>query len=450
MRANQPTKRFARRAFLGGSAAVIGLPFLASLAPRTARAQSAGAPVRHIYIFLPNGLDMATFRPTTTGANYVTPPMLLPLEPHKSDFSVITGLENASGWPDGPGDHAAGTSAFISCAHAFKSETTIRSGISADQVAAQALGDQTRLPSLQLGIEGGLGSGNCDNGYSCTYARNISWANASTPLPKITNPAQAFNQLFEGFDPAASAADIARRQLYEASVLDHSIGQVASLSSKLGQSDRIKLDQYLSGVRQLERRLTGFAPVLQCAPGQPPPAGSEATFPTHVQAMNDLMVLALSCDATRYISLMFGNASSSRTFQFLGINGGHHDISHHRNNPINIAQLELIGRWEMEQLAYLLARLKEAPDRAEGETLLDNSAVFVSSDVSDGSRHNHDDLPVILAGRAGGAFTPGRHINYPENNLGKERLANLFVSMLNAAGVAGATLGDSTGPLVDL
>jgi Protein of unknown function (DUF1552) len=450
MRAHQPTKRLPRRAFLGGSAVAIGLPFLASLAPRKARAQLAGTSVRLIYIFLPNGLDMGTFRPTTTGADYVTPPMLVPLEPHKSDFSVITGLENFSGWPDGPGDHAAGTSAFITCSHAFKSETTIRSGVSADQVAAQALGGQTRLPSLQLGIEGGLGSGNCDNGYSCTYARNISWANASTPLPKITSPAQAFNQLFEGFDPAASAADITRRQLYDASVLDHAVGEVSSLSSKLGQSDRIKLDQYLSGVRQLERRLTGVAPGLACAPGQPPPGGIEADFPSHVQAMNDLMVLALSCDATRYISLMFGNASSSRTFPFLGIVAGHHDISHHRNNPVNIAQLQQIGRWEMEQLAYLLARMKEVPDGAEGETLLHNSAVFVSSDVSDGSRHNHDDLPVILAGNGGGAFTPGRHIAYPPNNVGKEPLANLFVSMLNAAGVAGATLGDSTGPLVDV
>ena len=444
-------RRSSRRVFLGGGAVLVGLPFLESALPREVRAQTATPPpVRLVYVFLPNGLDMATFRPATTGAGWATTPMLAPLEALKADFSVITGLENISGRPDDLGDHASGTSSFITCAHANKSETDIRLGVSADQVAAQAFGSQTRLPSLQLGIDGGGGSGNCDSGYSCTYTRNISWADATTPLPKITDPKQAFDRIFAGFDPDETDAEAEKRRLYNKSVLDQVKTEATSLSAKLGYTDRQKLEQYLTGVRELEGRLVTTGPTVTCTPGTPPPVARGLAYDVHVRHMTDLMVTALTCDATRVISFMFGNGLSNKTHPFLGISGGHHDISHHSGDAAKIAQLAQIGLWEMEQVAYFFGKLK-AVTEGDGQNLLQNSAIFVSSDISDGNRHNHDDLPVVLGGHGGGRLHPGQHIAFPNTrNQPKEKMANLLVTMLQVAGVENATVGDSTGPLANI
>jgi hypothetical protein len=443
--------RTTRRLFLGGGAVAVGLPFLESALSRTARAAAVAPPVRLVYIFVPNGLDMATFRPTATGADYPTPPMLVPLDALKTDFSVVTGLENFNGRPDDLGDHASGTASFITCAHAKKSETDLGLGISADQVAAQASGHLTRLPSLQLGIDGGGTSGDCDTGYSCAYTRNISWADATTPLPKLTDPKQVFDQIFAGYDPDQTDAEAEKRKLYDKSVLDLVIGDAETLKTKLGYTDKVKLDQYLTGVRELERGLVDGNTTLTCTPGAEPPAGRGLEFDVHVKAMLDLMVVALNCDATRVISFMLGNALSGRTHPFLGINDGHHDISHHAGDTAKIAQLAQIGLWEMQQFAYFLQALKDSPDAAPGQSLLYNSAIYLSSDISDGNRHNHDDLPVLLAGNAGGRLNPGRHIAYPTGrNDPKEKMSNLLVTMLEAQGTPGVTLGDSTGPLADL
>lgn len=442
--------QLSRRVLLGGGAALLGMPFFESLSTRRAQAQPQAAPVRLVYLYLPNGLDMDTFRPATSGAGYATPPMLAGMEAVKDDFLVITGLENVNARPDEIGDHASGTGAFITCAHANKSETDIFVGVSADQIAAQQLGSLTRLPSLQLGIDGGGGSGNCDNGYSCAYTRNISWSGPSTPLPKIVNPQQAFEQLFAGFDPGESEAEAERRRLYEKSVIDSVLGDANALRGKLGATDQKKLDEYLNGVRELEKRVSELAPQVTCTPGEPPTTNEELDYPAHVQAMLDLIVLAFACDATRIVTLMFGNALSGRTHPFLDISGGHHDISHHGGDPALIAQLAKIGKWEMDQLGYFLGRLKETPDGVD-QNLLYNAAVFCSSDISDGNRHNHDDMPVILGGHGGGAFTPGRHVDYPRGpDVEDERVANLLVTMLEAAGVEGAVVGDSTGPLADI
>ena len=440
-----------RRLLLGGGATLLGLPFLESALPRAARAQAAAAPGRLVYIYLPNGLDMATFRPATPGADYALPPMLANLADIKADFSVVTGLNNENANPDGPGDHASGTSSFITCAHAFKSETAIMLGISADQVAAQKLGAATRMPSLQLGIDGGGATGGCDSGYSCAYTRNISWTDAVTPLPKIVDPQQAFNQLFEGYDPQASAAEAAKRRAYEKSVIDFVLADVNGLTPKLGATDQKKLDQYLTGVRELEKRLVEMGPGITCMPGAPPPSDDDLDYPMHVLAMLDLIALAFACDATRIVTLMFGNAVSGRTHPFLDITGGHHDISHHMSDANNIAMLAKIGVWEMDQLGYFVRKLKALPDVIEGQNVLQNSAVFCSSDISDGNRHNHDDMPIILAGNAGGALHPGLLVLFTaDRDAPKEKVYNLLVTMLEAAGVAGAQVGDSTGPLTQL
>ena len=442
--------RPSRRLLLGGAATLFGLPFLPSLLPRAARAQASAEPVRLAYVYLPNGLDMATFRPASIGPDYALPAMLMPLAALKSEFSVVTGLENLPANPDGPGDHAAGTSSFITCAHANKSQTEIKLGVSADQVAAQKLGMLTRLPSLQLGIDGGGGSGDCDSGYSCAYARNISWADSVTPLPKIVDPRQAFEVLFEGYDPNASAAEAARRKTYEKSVIDAVLADVSGLTPKLGATDQKKLDQYLTGVRELERRVVDLAGAVSCTPGAPPAAASDLDYPAHLHAMMDLIALAFSCDATRIVSLMFGNAVSGRTHPFLDITRGHHDISHHKSDPINIEQLVKIGTWQMEQLGYLFGKL-QGLQNSEGQSLLYDTAIFCSSDISDGNRHNHDDMPTILAGHGGGALTPGKHVSYTADvGAPKQKVSNLLVTMLEAAGVASAVVGDSDGLLPEL
>jgi hypothetical protein len=444
--------QISRRLLLGGGATLFGLPFLESALPRAARAQAQAAPVRLVYVFLPNGLDMATFRPTTVGADYALPPMFTGLDALKPDFSIVTGLENFNAKPDGAGDHAAGTSGFITCAHANKSQTDIKLGISADQVAAQKLGMATRLPSLQLGTDGGSGTGDCDSGYSCAYARNISWADAVTPLPKIVDPYQAFNQLFEGFDPNASAAEAAKRRAYEKSVIDFVLADVDGLTPKLGATDKTKLDQYLTSVRELEKRVVDGGPGANCMPGTAPTKGAMLDYPTRIKTMMDLIALAFACDATRIVTLMFTNATSQHTHPFLDINAGHHDISHHMSDPAMIAQLAKIGAWEMQQIGYFFDKLKALPDAVDGQNVLFNSAVFVSSDISDGNRHNHDDMPIVLGGNAGGKLKPGSHVSYtPKARTDpKQKVSNLLVTMLEAAGVTGAQFGDSTGPLTEL
>lgn len=440
--------RPSRRAFLGGGSVVVALPFLESLLPRSARAQAAAPTQRMVFWFVPNGINGSTanaWKPVEVGATYTTTPILMPLDPLKADFQVVTGLANVLGKPDGPGDHAAGTSSTITCAHATKSLSNIMLGISADQVAAQAFGTQTRLPSLQLGMSGGNATGDCDNGYSCAYARNISWSGISTPLPKITDPGTVFDQIFKGFVPGQSAVDAAKRRALNQSVLDLVTAEANSLSLKLGHTDSHKVAEYLEGVRGLEQQIDGTATGQQCTMGTRPVAVA-SDFPASVKLMCDLMVLAMQCDATRIISFMLGNAASGQTYPSLGITDGHHSISHHGNNPAKLAQLQTIGTWEMTQLAYLLTKMKAVTEGSSN--MLYNSAVFLSSDVSDGNSHTHVDMPVILAGHAAGKISTGRHLTYPTAN--NQKVSNVLVSMLTAYGVQKPVVGDSDGPLAEL
>jgi len=438
-----------RRAFLGGAGVIVALPFLESLIPRNVRAQSSSSPKRLVFYWIPNGIYMDKFRPTSAGASYALSPTLAPFEKLKNDILVVTGLENAPAKPDGAGDHAAGTSAFITCAHANKSQTALQLGVSADQVAAAKIGKQTRLPSLQLGIDGGSATGDCDNGYSCAYARNISWASPGTPVAKLTDPKAAFNQIFQGFNPMDSQADVAKRQAYQMSVLDSVASEAKSLTLKLGHTDRHKLDEYLTGVAELEREVGLGGSGASCSPGSAPASTSD--FRTKLSLMHDLMVLALQCDATRIITFMLGNAISGQTYPFLTVNGaaitrGHHDISHHGNVQSNLDQLAAINLWTMQQFAAFLTKIQGVSD-GPGTTMLDNVAIFLSSDVSDGNRHNHDDMPIVVAGHGGGALAVGKHVAYAKT--AHEKVSNCLAALLGTVGVTDP-VGDSTGPLSDL
>jgi Protein of unknown function (DUF1552) len=434
--------KFSRRLFLGGSGVAIALPFLESLLPRTARAQPPVPPKRLVYYFVPNGMHMPAWRPTTQGADYAITPILKPLEALRRDFSVVSGLVNAPARPDGPGDHASGTGAFITCAHPKKTEgADIQNGVSADQIAANAIGKATRFPSLQLGLEGGSSAGGCDSGYSCAYSRNISWSGPATPLPKLTNPQTVFDRLFEGFDPASTAAEQERRKRLKKSVLDFAVADAQSLSTKLGRTDQHKLDEYLTGVRGLERRIGEGA--VTCTPGTRP--ATNPAVQEHVRIMSDLMIIAMQCDLTRVITFMLGNGGSGRTFPFLNVTGGHHQLSHHQSSQANFDALQKIDIWEMEQLFYFLDKMKSVAEG--GSNMLYNSVVFVSSEISDGDRHNHDDMPILVAGHGGGALMPGRHIVFaPASKLS---VGNLLVTMNSTVGVTDP-VGDSTGALPNL
>jgi hypothetical protein len=428
-----------RRAFLGGAGALVALPFLESLVPRTGRAAPLGTR-RLLFYYVPNGIHMAAWTPAQQGAGYALTPILQPLSALKDDVLVLSGLANKPAKPDGPGDHAGGTSAFLTCAHVNKSESEIRNAVSVDQLAAAKLGQGTRFQSLQLGLEGGASVGGCDSGYSCAYTRNISWAGPKTPLQKTTSPQVAFDLLFKGLDDSATQAEQARRRAYSKSVLDYARGDAQRLQARLSRTDRMKLDEYLTGVREVEQRIGGMT--AQCQPGARPGDGD---FPAQVKAMADLMVLAFQCDLTRVITFMLNNAASGRSYGFLGVSGGHHEISHHQNNPDNHAKLQKIDTWEVEQLAYLLQRLKSVK---EGDgNLLDNTLVYFSSEIEDGNAHRHTNLPILLGGRLGGAVRPGRHVLH----TGDPPLANLFISILGAVGVKVDRFGDDgTAPLAGL
>jgi hypothetical protein len=361
----------------------------------------------------------------------------------QAKVSMLTGLANVPAKPDGAGDHASGTGAFLTNAHPHKTEgADIENGISLDQRLAQMIAGDTPLPSLQVGIDGGDSAGGCDSGYSCAYARNVSWSGPATPLAKLTDPRTVFDRLFAGFDPGASAAETERRLRQSKSLLDYTLSDASALHKRLGKTDQHKLDEYMAGVRELETRLTSASQAPACDPGARP--DGDLAYPDHVKVMTDLMVLAFQCDVTRVTTFMLGNAGSNRNYDFVGANIGHHDASHHDGDPTKLDQLTTIGTWELEQFAYLLTKL-QAVDEG-GESLLDHSAVFLSSEIEDGNTHSHYNMPILLAGSASGAFTPGRHVKYADD----QSVGKLFLSILQGFGLPDTTFGDANEPLSGL
>ncbi|HIA01025.1 MAG TPA: DUF1552 domain-containing protein [Myxococcales bacterium] len=438
-------KQLSRRTFLRGAGVTMALPFLDAMLPsRAFAAQPPGLPTRFLTYYVPNGIHMPAWTPTTDGANYELQPIMASLAPHKDDLLILSGVGNQAAIASVPGDHARGTGSFLSSMPVFKSEgANIKNGISVDQRIAQSIGEETLFPSLELGVEGGSSTGDCDSGYSCAYSRNISWSGPSTPLPKEINPLEAFDRLFKGIDSEFTSEQVAIRRKLRKSVLDFVLEDAKLLKQKLGTNDILKLNEYMESVYALETKINKEAEANQCFPG-PKPA-NPADFQAQVKLMCDIMVLAFQCDMTRVATFMQGNAGSGRVFSFLGVGEGHHYLSHHAGDAVKQGKLQKINTWEVEQLAYLLAKMKSVP---EGEgNLLDNSLVFFSSEIADGNSHKHKKLPMILAGKGRGAVTPGRHINYS----GDPSVANLYVSILNAMSVPDSSFGmDSTGPLPQL
>lgn len=436
-----------RRTFLGGAAAAIGLPMLDAMRPATGYALGEGAaPTRLFFFYVPNGIHMPGWTPVDTGAEFTPSPILTPLAELRSEISVISGLANRNAIDSVPGDHARGTGAFLTAKLPRRTEgSDIELGISCDQVAASALAAATRIPSLQLGLEAGRSSGNCDSGYSCAYARNISWSGPATPLPKMISPAVVYDRLFAGLDANATREERERRRAHRTSVLDYAIDDTERLGAQLGATDRARLDQYLTALRELELRILTFEGETSVCTAPDEPAGYESDVETYCDLMLELAVVAMRCDITRVVSFMLANAATGRSYDFLGVSGAHHELSHHQNRAENLAALQTINTWEVERFARLLERMRETEDG--DATLLDRSAVYFSSEIADGDSHSHINLPVVVAGRANGAIAPQGHLRLAS----EQPMARLFVSMIQAVDPTVSTFGtDGDAPLAEI
>jgi len=434
-----------RRTLLRGAGAAMALPLLERMLPAAARAAEAAPSARRLAVFyVPNGIHMPKFLPTGTGTEWELTPTLQSLAPVKQDVLVISGLANDPGKPDGDGHHAAGTAAFLTCTKAFKTQgANFHAGISMDQVIANHLAraSPTRFASLELGNDAGRGIGNCDSGYACSYANNISWAGPRSPMAKETRPRAVFDRLFSS-GGGISPAEAARRRAYGQSILDFVREDAQVLQRQLGVTDQRKLEEYFTGVRDLEKQVEALDTAGPACGAAQPPADDEDPR-ARTKAMMDLIVLAFQCDLTRVVTFMLANARSNKVYGFLGLSGGHHAYSHHQQVQANFDALARIDRWEVDQYAYLVRRLKETQE-GPGTSLLDNAMVYFSSEVEDGNAHIHKNLPILLSGRCGGAVATGRHLRLPGVPL-----ANLYVSMFRAMGIPGVnSFGtDSTGEL---
>jgi hypothetical protein len=436
---NQP---ISRRMVLRGMGAAVAVPWLDAMMPAFAASRPAAFPVRLGFIYVPNGKNMADWTPAAEGTDYALPMILQPLQDLRGDLNVLTGLtaDKARAHGDGGGDHARALAAFLTGAQPRKTDgTDIRAGLSVDQVAASAIGDQTRLSSLEIGCEAGAMAGNCDSGYSCVYSSTMSWKSATQPLPKEVNPKLVFDRLFGG----GSAAERAKARAQRQSVIDLVREDYKDLNGKVGRQDQQKLDEYISSIRDIEARLERAAkmPEVKVPDGVARPSGIPASYEEHIKLMGDLLTLSFQTDITRVATFVVANEGSNKPYAFAGVPEGHHDLSHHGNAPEKKAKIAKINAFHTQMLAYTLGRLKSVK---EGDgTLLDNCLIAYGSANSDGNAHNHDNLPILLAGRGGGTVKTGRHVRYAKETP----LNNLWLAMLQRVGVKQASLGDSTGVL---
>jgi hypothetical protein len=429
--------------------AAVALPWLDAMWQPAARAAAgaARAPLRMAFFYVPNGAHMQTWTPAAEGSEFELPYTLEPLAKVRRQVLVLSGLAQtkARANGDGPGDHARSLASFLTGCQARKTHgADIRVGVSVDQVAAQRLMEATRFPSLEIGCDQGPQAGNCDSGYSCAYSANISWRTESTPNAKEIDPKLFFDRLFGGGTAAEIDQNRAKRDRYRRSILDFVREDAASLRATLGSGDQRKLDEYFSAVREIERRVEQFARRDAAPPPVPSlarPTGIPQDYAEHLKLMGDLLILAFQADLTRVATYVFANEGSNRSYSFIGVPDGHHDLSHHGGDAKKQEKIRDINRFHMTQFAYLLEKMQGIQD---GErTLLDNSMIVYGSGIGDGNAHNHDNLPILLAGRGGGAFRSGRHVKYAFETP----LNNLYLTMLDRLDCRVEKLGDSTGPL---
>jgi hypothetical protein len=437
-----------RRTFLRGLGTTVALPMLDAMLPSAAIAaiDKAKSPRRMAFFFIPNGAHMPDWTPTKEGTDFELPPTLKVLESFKDQLLVLSGLTHDKGRAngDGPGDHARSAASFLTGCQARKTAgADIKLGVSVDQVAAQKIGKATRFPSLELGIEPGPSSGGCDSGYSCAYSNNISWRSETTPVPKEVDPRLVFERLFGNTKANEVGTSQSKREEQKKSILDFVQEDARDLRNRLGIRDQQKLDEYLHAVREVESRIAQVELLgKNGTPNMRRPSGISKVYSEHARLMMDLLALALQTDQTRIATFMMANDGSNRAYAEIGIRDGHHDLSHHGRNKEKQDKISRINQLHMAQFAHLLRRLKSVKEGSG--TLLDSCMLLYGAGIGDGNRHNHDDLPIIIAGRGGGTLETGRHVKYERNTP----MNNLFLSMLERMEVRTDKLGDSTGHLL--
>jgi hypothetical protein len=458
-RAAQRHLSLSRRQFLRGLGVCVALPALESLAPAsllTSQAVSqpaAAAPVRMAFMEFPNGALPQFWWPTgQPGQNFELNRTLRPLEPVKNKIQLLAGLDhrNATPGPDGPGDHGRAGGTFLTGVRVRKTlGADIQAGISIDQVAAKEIGHLTRFPSLEITSDVVRQTGNCDSGYSCAYQCNMAWSSATTPVPPEPNPRAVFERLFGAGAPGERQANLRLRQQEQRSVLDFVMDDVRQLQqgSQLANRDRLRLDEYLTSVREIERRLSAVERANRQTPDPnvATPAGIPADFQEYMRLMYSMMLLAFQTDSTRVCTFLLAHDGDNRPYPQLGIPEGHHYLTHHQGNAGKIEKVATIETWYIEQFAWLLQQMEQSRD-VDGNSLLHNSMIVIGCGNADGNRHTHVNLPVILAGGGGGTLRAGRYVRFDS-----QPMCNLFLSMLDRMGVRGVErFGDSTGRLEGL
>ena len=444
------TKRaLPRRTVLRGIGATLALPLLDAMVPAlSASTTTAAAPVRRLgFFYVPNGVAMTgsvnQWTPDGVGTGFTFSPILKPLESFRKQLVVVSGLSHreADSKGDGNGDHTRGSATWLNGVRPKHTEgADVRAGTTADQIAAAALGQDTLLPSLELGLDPNFMVGNCEGGYSCVYMNTLAWRTPTTPLPAEVNPRIVFERLFgEGGTPEERLAQ-ARKT---GSLLDAVLDQMARLQQTLGPADRDKASDYFDSVREIERRIQhteqqGGAAVL---PALERPLGIPETYPAHAELMFELQRLAFQADITRVFTFMMGRETSPRTFPEIGVSEPHHGLSHHGNKSEQLEKFARVNTYQVQQFSSFLEKLHTTPD-GDG-TLLDNSLLLYGGGLSNGNEHSHINLPLLLAGGAAGRLEGGRHLEYPIDTP----MANLLLSALEKVGVSEDQLGDSTGRL---
>jgi len=442
-----------RRHFLRGLGVCVALPALESLGSLRSLAAPAGgaavtpsgAPLRTAFVYFPNGAIPAAWWPSGESDGFEFSRTLKPLEPLRSQLQILGGLDQrcAYGGPDGGGDHARGNGVFLTGVRLKKSATELRAGLSIDQAMAREIGHLTRFPSLELSSDAVRTSGACDSGYACAYQFNLSWSSATTPVAAEPNPRLVFERLFGAGPPGERTRNLLQRQQEQRSVLDYVMQDARDMNRRLRGRDRDKLDQYLTGVREIEARIQRVERFGAAGdPGVETPAGIPQDRDQYVQLMLDMLVLAFQTDSTRVATVMLGHDGDNRSLPEIGISEGHHDLSHHFQNEEKIQKLTEIDLWHVRHLAKFLQKLEDTKD-VDGRSLLHNSMILYGSGNADGNRHTHANLPLILAGAGGGSLSPGRYVKHSSLPL-----TNLFLGLADRMGVKNLErFGDSTGRL---
>lgn len=434
-------KQIDRRTLLRGAGAAIALPLLDAMHPALgAPARLKKAATRLAVVYVPNGIVMKDWKPAETGENFQFTRILKPLERFRKDITLVSGLANHAATQAKGGGHAKATGSFLSGAPPkYTAGADVRAGTTFDQIAAQRFAAETRVGSLQIGCEDARMVGNCDTGSSCAYTNTLSWKDPETPLTVEVNPRSVFERLFGTVDPSLPADVRARRAMYRKSILDHTRESAQQLAGTLGGPDKRKLDEYLTSIREVETRIAA-AEKDQITPTVEKPAGIPFAYSDYVKLMFDLQVIAFQADLTRVSTMMLGREGSVRTYPEIGVPDPHHPLTHHRGHPDFIEKVTKINSFHVELFASFVEKLKATRD-GDG-SLLDHTGIIYGCALSDGNAHSNFDLPLLVAGHVGG-IPGGRHVAAAD----KTPVANLFVSLLNGAGVETEKFADSTGAM---